>query len=81
METEWTAERIKEVNAEIAECIIHDVRETLTKAGCCHGPGSHADTPSMWLPEWIRCCLAAAYQRGKADAQSEIRSTLDLRQT
>jgi len=55
-----TNKQIAELNAEMADGILIEIRDLLTELGCCHDKGTHAATPPMMFREWIICTMAKA---------------------
>jgi len=60
----WTKKQIAQINAEMAEGVIHEIGEALASVGCFHGHDI-ASTPPMLYPEMIVCAVAHAYEEGR----------------
>jgi len=50
---------------DMAQGCLGMIRDTLKALGCQHGLDSHAATPPMMYPEWIRCVVYSAVQKAK----------------
>ena len=61
----WSAEQINQINYEMAEGIIAEIRETLEKLDCCHG--NAAETMPMFYREAILCAMEKAREEGRAE--------------
>lgn len=61
----WSAGQIATINYEMAEGIIHEIRDTLAMVGCCHGHDME-DTPPMFYREAILCAIKKAHDQGAA---------------